>query len=230
MVYSPIDIARTEKRKVIGKRQIKTPEWAKHESKLAQRLQDTKTQKATLVYSNKDVIRSSFIVMAELAGQDFTETICTNSYTISQLIQLSISALKDLKKIDDAGIIQRDIKPDNMKVDHDQMSVRIFDFGLAREKELPDNRRCGTFQWMSPEMMAVPKLADAESDIFSMGIVLRIFWDDNEAFRDCSMGREELNAKRSKQYTDDSVAILDLDNRLIQKWRMGLSMCRKKSA
>jgi len=207
-----------EKCEVI-KKQTDEHETAKKECKMAQKLPDTKTKKMTSVY-RQHVKCFSFNVMANIPDTDFSDTIGKEGrYTILETLQLMVSAWTDLKKIDDAGIIQRDIKPRNMRVDHTTFSIRILDFGLAREKEIPDGKRCGTLHWKSPEMIADCKKAGASSDVYSMGIVSRAFCKDEAVLLDHEMKAALFKEKRIKQYNNNEIHHVFLKRTFREQWQ-----------
>ncbi len=92
----------------------------------------------------------------------------------------------------EAGVIHRDLKPQNIMVD-ERDQARIVDFGLARvadESMLSKSGEVvGTWHYMSPEQVSGSRGGlDHRSDIFSLGVVLyelltleRPFTGDSEA-------------------------------------------------
>jgi len=86
------------------------------------------------------------------------------------IIGQACSALEEIHK---AGIVHRDIKPDNILVASGGL-VKLMDFGLAKSdgKRLTGtNVVMGTPCYMSPEQ-ALGKTADLRADIYAIGLVL----------------------------------------------------------
>jgi len=203
-------------------------QYAKLEYELAKKLPDTESKKTTSVYFVHNVYpgftlpRLSFNVMRKLPGEDFIDTIFDFPYTILQRIHLSINALMDLKRLYRAGILQRDIKLENMRVDHSNMSMRIFDFGLGREIANPDYKQTGSYGWRSPEMEARPQIADASSDVYSMGIVLRVLFADKRAEDDIALACTNAHSicnKRRNQYEQNRDYSLHIKPEMIKQWK-----------
>lgn len=73
-----------------------------------------------------------------------------------------------------AGILHRDLKPQNLMIDEHQR-LRILDFGIARPLAADGPTRegalIGTPAYMAPEQLA-GRGADARSDLFALGLVL----------------------------------------------------------
>lgn len=79
------------------------------------------------------------------------------------------------------GIIHRDLKPDNLLLTADHKTVKLVDFGLAREETLTEmmTAETGTYRWMAPELYSTVTLRNGEKkhynhkvDVYSFAIVL----------------------------------------------------------
>src|SRR5881409_1705313 len=76
-----------------------------------------------------------------------------------------------------AGIIHRDLKPENIVYDTATERVKLLDFGIARDAELPAEERLtrtgffvGTLQYVAPEALS-GELVDGRADIFSLATI-----------------------------------------------------------
>ena len=73
-----------------------------------------------------------------------------------------------------AGIIHRDLKPENIMYDRAAGTVKLLDFGIARDAEEPPEERLtrtgffvGTLQYVAPEALS-GELVDGRADIYSL--------------------------------------------------------------
>jgi len=76
-----------------------------------------------------------------------------------------------------AGIVHRDLKPENIMYDADTGTVKLLDFGIARDAELPPEERLtrtgffvGTLQYVAPEALS-GELVDGRADIYSLSTI-----------------------------------------------------------
>jgi len=102
---------------------------------------------------------------------------------LGRLLRLAIQIAEGLSKVHRAGVVHRDVKPENVLISRDGFA-KIADFGLARLLGVADDAEAaqtalstlpgtvlGTARYMSPEQArGLP--ADPRSDIFSLGLVL----------------------------------------------------------
>lgn len=118
-----------------------------------------------------------YLVMDYVGGKTLKEIIRERTrLPVSISCQIAIRILSALQHAHAAGIIHRDIKPQNILVD--QMGyVKVADFGIARlvgaGTAVLDGRDAvmGTVHYFSPEQ-ASGETATAASDLYSVGIVL----------------------------------------------------------
>jgi Tol biopolymer transport system component/tRNA A-37 threonylcarbamoyl transferase component Bud32 len=129
----------------------------------------------------------AYIVMEYVEGRTLTACIGKAPLPAKRVLHLALQVSDALARAHAAGIVHRDIKPDNIIVSDDDR-LKVLDFGLAKlvhsEELLPTpvtfdpegegtllGSVLGTAAYMSPEQ-AAGRPADARSDIFSFGAVL----------------------------------------------------------
>src|SRR5215471_12302380 len=133
----------------------------------------------------------SFIAMELLEGQNLAEKLNSGPMLLDRTLDIAIQLADALDAAHGKGIIHRDIKPANIFITP-RGQVKILDFGLAKmeiirrvdgmaatQMETMGPRHdlttpgtaMGTVAYMSPEQ-ARGQLADARTDLFSLGAVL----------------------------------------------------------
>jgi serine/threonine protein kinase len=128
---------------------------------------------------------SFYMVWEHIEGQDVGDRIRRlGPFPVLAAIRLSIQALHGLDAIHSAGVIHRDLSPDNLMITEDkngQLRLKIIDLGLARTLEVDANFEItqvgmfmGKLQYCSPEQAGVPTGAnlDNRSDLYSFALVV----------------------------------------------------------
>ncbi len=116
----------------------------------------------------------AYLVMEYLPGITLRELLREQKrLTIPQAITIMDAILSGLAAAHRAGIIHRDVKPENVLLAEDGR-IKIGDFGLARAttaNTATGAQLLGTIAYLAPELVT-RGTADARSDIYSLGIML----------------------------------------------------------
>ncbi len=132
---------------------------------------------------------SHFIVMELVEGETLSERMVFGRMSVVEILNVAAQVASALSAAHEAGIVHRDIKPDNIMIRHDGI-VKVLDFGIAKLTEADKGIHTtdseaktrpqvktnpgavmGTTNYMSPEQ-ARGRQVDARTDIFSFGVVL----------------------------------------------------------
>ena len=119
-----------------------------------------------------------FVAMEFIEGVTVRRLMRDRSMPPKEAIRITRQIAAALEAAHRAGIIHRDMKPDNVMVRPDGL-VKVLDFGAAYVETAPggvgskknETILIGTPRYMSPEQ-ARGKVVDSRSDIFSVGIML----------------------------------------------------------
>ena len=116
----------------------------------------------------------AYLVMEYLPGITLRELLREQKrLTISQTITIMDAILSGLAAAQRAGIVHRDVKPENVLLAEDGR-IKIGDFGLARAttaNTATGQQLLGTIAYLAPELVT-RGTADARSDIYALGIML----------------------------------------------------------
>jgi eukaryotic-like serine/threonine-protein kinase len=124
-----------------------------------------------------------FLAMEFLEGESLEHWIDESGLpTLADIGEIGIAVLAALQAAHSAGIVHRDVKPDNVFLSRNrsaQRVVKLVDFGLAHVKDPGDtgptlthtDAVAGTATYMSPEQCRSLNVG-AASDLYSFGCVL----------------------------------------------------------
>ena len=124
-----------------------------------------------------DVGGLKFISMAYVDGKDLHQIIAAEGkLEIPRAIRITRQLCLALEAAHAEGVIHRDLKPQNVLVDHEGQ-VYVSDFGLAKTLEVHASMLTsagdvsGTPRYMSPEQVEANPV-DHRSDLYSLGLIL----------------------------------------------------------
>jgi len=116
----------------------------------------------------------AYLVMEYLPGITLRDLLKDfGRLTPEQTVDVMDSVLRGLAAAHEAGIVHRDVKPENVLL-ADDGRIKIGDFGLARAttaNTASGQALLGTIAYLSPELLT-RGVADARSDIYAAGIML----------------------------------------------------------
>jgi PAS domain S-box-containing protein len=131
--------------------------------------------------SNEGIV---YLVMELLDGWTLTEELNRNStFSVQRTLEILIPICQVLAEAHRAGIVHRDVKPDNIFLHHigGEQIVKVVDFGIAKFLDKSSGMIdlnnltvkgliLGTPVYMSPERLS-SKPYDGRSDVYSVGIM-----------------------------------------------------------
>src|SRR6266446_552117 len=126
------------------------------------------------IYDLSEVDGVRFITMEFVEGRDLRKLLLDQGkLSPEQAVELIRQVCLALEAAHSAGVIHRDLKPQNVMQDK-QGRILVMDFGLARslasEGMTQTGALMGTIEYMSPEQ-AMGKHLDGRSDLFAVGLI-----------------------------------------------------------
>jgi serine/threonine-protein kinase len=126
----------------------------------------------------------SYLVMALLRGESLRKRLTYGPLGVAACISLLLPALRGVSAVHRAGVIHRDLKPDNIFLCEvtgaQQPEAKVLDFGISAivSASIEDSRLTGvgmflgTPAYMSPEQLRDPSSVDIRSDVYAFGVIL----------------------------------------------------------
>ncbi|MGB7326409.1 MAG: protein kinase [Rubripirellula sp.] len=139
------------------------------------------------IYSVVTSARLPYLVMPLVTGGNLQQRIDREGpLDLIDVLRIAVQLADGLAAAHRLGVIHRDIKPANILVEEGGIRYLISDFGLARalnDASLTcSGMIAGTPQYMSPEQ-ARGEIADAQSDVFSLGSLMYTLATGRPPFR-----------------------------------------------
>ena len=171
---------------------ILPPEFAEDADRMSRFVREAKSASALnhpnilTIHEIGESDGTHFIATEFIEGETLSKHLKGENISLKTVLDIATQIASALQTAHSAGIVHRDIKPDNVMIRADGLA-KILDFGIAKLSESPKNvgeedataiqkpstspgMIIGTANYMSPEQ-AKGKVVDARTDIFSFGVV-----------------------------------------------------------
>jgi serine/threonine-protein kinase len=125
-----------------------------------------------------------YLVMELLRGEALRARFARGPLQVTELTDLLLPAMRGVSAVHQAGVIHRDLKPDNIFLckgpDGSPREAKVLDFGISAMTSCDpndptltkDGAVLGTPAYMSPEQVQSASDSDARSDVYSFGVIL----------------------------------------------------------
>jgi serine/threonine-protein kinase len=154
---------------------------------------------------------SAFLVMELLRGESFESWLRRGPHPPGNCLGLLMPALRGVAAAHAAGVIHRDLKPDNIFLCTDSggfiTQTKVLDFGIAKDiNEGMDKHRSltspgaliGTIHYMAPEQVRSARSVDTRCDVYALGVILYHALSGSLPFGSESLGELIIEIAESK--------------------------------
>jgi serine/threonine-protein kinase len=144
----------------------------RREVKLTRRIQHRNVARMFDIGEHKG---EKFLTMELVDGEPLTRHVGATPLAWDKLKPLAEQLCAGLSAAHAAGVVHRDLKPDNVLIERDTGRAVITDFGIARSGDdaavTQVGAIVGTPRYMAPEQLAGREV-DVRADLFSLGVML----------------------------------------------------------
>jgi eukaryotic-like serine/threonine-protein kinase len=120
-----------------------------------------------------------YLIMDLIHGRTLTQVLMEERLSEARVLGVATEVADALTVAHRAGLVHRDVKPDNIMVSGDgdgdgDGRVRVIDLGLAgRAVDVVSDVAVGTFLYSAPEQTgALRRAVDGRADLYSLGVVV----------------------------------------------------------
>ena len=186
--------------KFISKEFVTSPEALRRFDSEAKAAAQLRSRHVVQVFDNGTLEDGTpYIAMELLRGENVHGRVHrAGPVPLPEAFEILGQCCKALGRAHAAGIVHRDIKPDNIflaQTDEEGILVKVLDFGIAKFQAGPNDHAStrtgavlGTPLYMSPEQARGLKTIDHRTDLYSLGLVAYTMLTGNLAFSSESFG------------------------------------------
>lgn len=118
-----------------------------------------------------------FYAMELIDGESLDVTLKRRGrFSWEEVVEIGKQVALALQHAHERGVIHRDLKPSNLMLDRASNTVKLTDFGIAKDVDrtsiTTEHKTIGTIAYMSPEQCQGLRTLTGKSDLYSLGIVL----------------------------------------------------------
>jgi serine/threonine-protein kinase len=133
-----------------------------------------------------------FFAMEYIEGESLDKVMARRGrMTWEEVVDLGQQLCAALQHAHEKGVIHRDLKPSNLMILKDGKTLKLTDFGIAKDMDVTQltsaNCTVGTAAYMSPEQCKGERVLTYKSDLYSLGVV----------FYELLTGRKPFNAENA---------------------------------
>jgi eukaryotic-like serine/threonine-protein kinase len=153
-----------------------------HEARVAARLQHPHI---VSVYDQGEDDGVVFLAMELVEGSTLRDVVARQApLTTRAALTLLVPVVEALATAHGAGLVHRDVKPENVLISERGNAVKVTDFGLARLEGNPNvtsEMLWGTAAYLAPEQVEVGS-SDARTDVYAVALLLFELLTGTKAF------------------------------------------------
>lgn len=117
----------------------------------------------------------AYLVMEFVEGPNLRDLIAAGPLSVREALGLTAQVLRPLGAAHRAGLVHRDVKPENVLLPADGSVVKVADFGLARAvteaTQTTTGNVMGTAAYLAPELITAGS-SSPRADVYSMGVIV----------------------------------------------------------
>lgn len=127
------------------------------------------------VYDQGSLDGIAYLVMELVEGPNLRDLIAAGPLSVREALGLTAQILRPLGAAHRAGLVHRDVKPENVLLPSDGSVAKVADFGLARAvteaTQTTTGNVLGTVAYLAPELITAGA-SGPRADVYSVGVIL----------------------------------------------------------